>query len=63
MREQVFQEPDAKDMQFLVLAEVAGAWLVTGNLRYFRRKFGKKSGCSRQQIIWLISCKTWINGS
>jgi hypothetical protein len=29
-------------MQFLALAEVAGAWLVTGNLRYFPEKIRKK---------------------
>lgn len=27
--------PDPKDMPFLALAHVAGAWLVTGNLKHF----------------------------
>jgi uncharacterized protein len=27
--------PDAKDMPFLALAHIAGAWLVTGNLKHF----------------------------
>lgn len=27
--------PDAKDLAFLALANIAGAWLVTGNLRHF----------------------------
>jgi hypothetical protein len=27
--------PDPKDIPFLALAHDAGAWLVTGNLRYF----------------------------
>jgi putative PIN family toxin of toxin-antitoxin system len=29
------QGPDPKDMPFLALAHVAGAWLVTGNLKHF----------------------------
>jgi len=27
--------PDSKDLPFLALAHVAGAWLVTGNLKHF----------------------------
>jgi predicted nucleic acid-binding protein len=27
--------PDPKDLPFLALAEMAGAWLVTGNLKHF----------------------------
>jgi putative PIN family toxin of toxin-antitoxin system len=27
--------PDPKDMPFLALAHIAGAWLVTGNLKHF----------------------------
>ena len=27
--------PDPKDMPFLALAQMAGAWLVTGNLKHF----------------------------
>lgn len=30
--------PDLKDAPFLVLAHVAGAWLVTGNLKHFPEK-------------------------
>ena len=29
------QGPDPKDVPFLALAHVAGAWLVTGNLKHF----------------------------
>jgi putative PIN family toxin of toxin-antitoxin system len=29
------QGPDPKDMPFLALAQAAGAWLVTGNLKHF----------------------------
>jgi putative PIN family toxin of toxin-antitoxin system len=29
------QGPDPKDMPFLALAHVAGAWLLTGNLKHF----------------------------
>jgi predicted nucleic acid-binding protein len=29
------QGPDPKDLPFLALAHVAGAWLVTGNLKHF----------------------------
>ncbi len=31
--------PDAKDFPFLALARLAGAWLVTGNLRHFPESF------------------------
>ena len=27
--------PDAKDTPFLALAQIAGAWLVTGNIKHF----------------------------
>ncbi len=30
--------PDAKDAPFLALAHMAGAWLVTGNLKHFPEK-------------------------
>ncbi len=32
---QVKRGPDPKDMPFIALAQVAGAWLVTGNLKHF----------------------------
>jgi putative PIN family toxin of toxin-antitoxin system len=31
--------PDPKDIPFLALARVAGAWLITGNLKHFPDKF------------------------
>lgn len=31
--------PDPKDAPFLALAHVAGAWLVTGNLKHFPERF------------------------
>ena len=31
--------PDPKDLPFLALAKVAGAWLVTGNLKHFPERF------------------------
>ena len=33
------QGPDPNDLPFLALAKVAGAWLVTGNLKHFPETF------------------------
>jgi uncharacterized protein len=41
-----FGVPDPKDMPFLALAHIAGAWLVTGNLKHFPRAI-----CNRVRVI------------
>ena len=38
--------PDGKDAPFLALAEIAGAWLVTGNLKHF-----PESACGGVRVI------------
>ena len=38
--------PDVKDAPFLALAEVSGAWLVTGNLKHF-----PESACGGVRVI------------
>jgi putative PIN family toxin of toxin-antitoxin system len=36
-----YREPDVKDMPFLALADIFGAWLVTGNLKHFPENIRK----------------------
>lgn len=36
-----YREPDVTDMPFLALADISGAWLVTGNLRHFPQSIRK----------------------